>query len=127
MESNDGYQWDNRTNVQYARDQFGRRSASEIGIPSSRGRYFHIYLNGVYWGVYNVVERPDVSFGKTHFGAEKEDWDGINFGTPTNDSLEGFLEYFGESCRGGEQRRERISTDGSLHESPGAQSRWLEQ
>ena len=87
MESNDGYQWDNRTNVQYARDQFGRRSASEIGIPSSRGRYFHIYLNGVYWGVYNVVERPDVSFGKTHFGAEKEDWDGINFGTPTNDSL----------------------------------------
>lgn len=87
MESNDGYQWDNRTNVQYARDQFGRRSASDIGIPSSRGRYFHIYLNGVYWGVYNVVERPDVSFGKTHFGAEKEDWDGINFGTPTNDSL----------------------------------------
>ena len=87
MESNDGYQWDNRTNVQYARDQFGRRSASDLGIPSSRGRYFHLYLNGVYWGVYNVVERPDVSFGETHFGAKKEEWDGINFGTPTNDSL----------------------------------------
>ena len=87
MESNDGYQWDNRTNVQYARDQFGRRSASDLGIPSSRGRYFHLYLNGVYWGVYNVVERPDVSFGETHFGATKEEWDGINFGTPTNDSL----------------------------------------
>ena len=87
MESNDGYQWENRTDVQYARDQFGRRSASDMGIPSSRGRYFHIYLNGVYWGVYNVVERPDVSFGETHFGAKKEDWDGINFGTPTNDSL----------------------------------------
>ena len=87
MESNDGYQWGNRTNVQYARDQFGRRSASDIGIPSSRGRYFHIYLNGVYWGVYNVVERPDVSFGKTHFGAKKEEWDAINFGTPINDSL----------------------------------------
>ena len=87
MESNDGYQWENRTNVQYARDQFGRRSASDLGIPSSRGRYFHIYLNGVYWGVYNVVERPDVSFGETHFGAKKEDWDAINFGTPTNDSL----------------------------------------
>jgi hypothetical protein len=87
MESNDGYQWGNRIDVQYARDQFGRRSAFDIGIPSSRGRYFHIYLNGVYWGVYNVVERPDVSFGKTHFGAKKEEWDAINFGTPINDSL----------------------------------------
>lgn len=86
MESNDGYQWGNRTNVQYARDQFGRRSASELGIPASRGRYFHVYLNGVYWGIYNVVERPDVSFGVTHFGAEKEDWDAINFGTPINES-----------------------------------------
>ncbi len=34
MESNDGYQWGNRTNVQYARDEFGRRSQLAMGSPS---------------------------------------------------------------------------------------------
>ena len=85
MESNDGYQWGNRTNVQYARDEFGRRSQLAMGSPSSRGRHMHIYLNGVYWGVYNVVERPDDSVGENYFGARKQDWDGVNSGSATNE------------------------------------------
>lgn len=85
MESNDGYQWGNRTNVQYARDEFGRRSQLAMGSPSSRGRHMHIYLNGVYWGVYNIVERPDDSVGENYFGARKEDWDGVNSGRATNE------------------------------------------
>jgi hypothetical protein len=85
MESNDGYQWDNRTDVQYARDEFGRRTALDLGIPSAHGRFLHLYINGVYWGIYNVVERPDSSFGEQYFGAKKEEWDGINFGTATNE------------------------------------------
>lgn len=85
MESNDGYQWDNRTDVQYARDQFARQTALDLGIPAPRGRYIHAYINGVYWGVFNVVERPDAGFAAHYFGADKELWDGINFGTATNE------------------------------------------
>ena len=85
MESNDGYQWGNRTNVQYARDEFGRRSQLAMGSPSAHGRFMHIYLNGVYWGLYNVVERPDDSMGENYFGARKEDWDGVNSGNATNE------------------------------------------
>lgn len=85
MESNDGYQWDNRTDVQYARDQFSRQTALDLGIPAPHGRYVHAFINGVYWGVYNVVERPDSSFGASYFGADKDLWDGINFGTATNE------------------------------------------
>lgn len=85
MESNDGYQWDNRTDVQYARDQFARQTALDLGIPAPRGRYIHAYINGVYWGVFNVVERPDAAFGASYFGADKDLWDGINFGTATNE------------------------------------------
>lgn len=84
-EANDGYQWGNLTNVQYARDEFGRRSAFDVGIPSARGRYLNLYINGVYWGIYDVVERPDSSFGEQYFGAKKDEWDGINFGTATNE------------------------------------------
>jgi hypothetical protein len=85
MESNDGYQWDNRTDVQYARDQFARQTALDLGIPAPHGRYVHAYINGVYWGVFNIVERPDSAFGASYFGADKDLWDGINFGTATNE------------------------------------------
>ena len=85
MESNDGYQWGNRTNVQYARDEFGRRSQLAMGWPSGHGRYLHIYINGVYWGLYNVIERPDASFGAAYFGADKDNWDGINSGSAINE------------------------------------------
>lgn len=85
MESNDGYQWGNRTNVQYARDEFGRRSQLAMGSPSSHGRYLHIYINGVYWGLYNAVERPDDSMGDNYFDSKKTDWDGVNSGSATNE------------------------------------------
>ncbi|HEX2750245.1 MAG TPA: lamin tail domain-containing protein, partial [Verrucomicrobiales bacterium] len=85
MESNDGYQWDNRTDVQYARDEFGRQTAAALGIPTGHGRFLHLYINGVYWGIFDVVERPDSAFGASYFGAEKDLWDGINFGTATNE------------------------------------------
>ena len=85
MESNDGYQWGNRSDPQYARDEFGRRSQLAMGSPSPHGRYMHLYINGVYWGVYNTVERPDASFGAAYFGADKDQWDGINSGRATNE------------------------------------------
>ena len=48
--------------AQYMRDQFSRDSQLAMGQPSSHGRYVHVYLNGLYWGMYNAVERPDESF-----------------------------------------------------------------
>ncbi len=84
-ENNDGYQWDNRTDVQYARDEFARRTGLDIGIPTGRGRHLHLYINGVYWGIYNVCERPDSSFGAAYFGADKDEWDGVSFGAPVNE------------------------------------------
>ena len=86
MEANDGYQWGNRTDVQYARDEFGRRTQLAMGWPSGHGRYMHIYINGVYWGVYNTIERPDAAFGETYFdGVDKAEWDGLNNGSAINE------------------------------------------
>ncbi len=31
----------------------------------------HLYINGVYWGLYNPVERPDENFAASHFGGVK--------------------------------------------------------
>ena len=45
-----------------------------------------LYVNGLYWGLYNPVERPDTAFSATYFGGDEEDWDGINSTQPTGES-----------------------------------------
>ena len=46
----------------------------------------HLYLNGLYWGLYNPTERPESSFAATYFGGDKEDWDALNSGRPLGTS-----------------------------------------
>ncbi len=88
MESNDGWQWSGAGGQpQYARDEFGRRAQLALGQPASHGRYLNLYINGVYWGLYNVVERPDSGFAESYIdGAVREEWEGQNSGSPINDA-----------------------------------------
>ena len=39
------------------------------------GNFMHLYINGIYWGVYNLTERAASGFGAKYYGGEKEDWD----------------------------------------------------
>mgnify|MGYP006272385959 CR=1 FL=1 len=61
----------------YLRDEFSRRLLFATGEPSARGRHVHVYLNGLYWGLYNLHERPDEAFSASYMGGEKEEWDVI--------------------------------------------------
>jgi len=65
----------------YIRDEFSRRTQLATGQPASHGTYVHLYLNGLYWGVYNLCERPDDAFSAEHLGGEKEEWDVVTGGT----------------------------------------------
>lgn len=57
------------------RDQFLRRSETEMGILSPRGKYVHVYINGQYWGVYDLHERANAEFFADHLGGQPEDYD----------------------------------------------------
>src|SRR6185295_996540 len=46
-----------RAEASYTRDQWVRDTQRVMGHPSARGIYTHLYLNGLYWGLYNIVER----------------------------------------------------------------------
>src|SRR4030095_1819270 len=37
--------------------------------------HVHLYLNGQYWGIYFLSERPDDSFAAAHYGGRKEEYD----------------------------------------------------
>ncbi|MHC4740617.1 MAG: CotH kinase family protein, partial [Planctomycetota bacterium] len=79
--ANDGYSWSAaKYTEQYTRDQFGRSLQAATGHAGSRGNFVHLYLNGLYWGLYNPCERPDNSFAASHYGGKKDDWDSIKTG-----------------------------------------------
>lgn len=59
-------------------DQWARNTLSDMGQLQSSGTFMHLYINGLYWGVYNVVERPNAAFMADHLGGSKEDYDALN-------------------------------------------------
>ena len=65
----------NREKAQYTRDVWVRRMQRRIGRTSVNALYAHLFLNGMYWGIYNISERVDDQFGKDHLGGKKEDID----------------------------------------------------
>lgn len=60
---------------QFVRDEWARRSQLALGQAAPRGMWVHLYLNGLYWGVYNPTERPDAAFMESYFGGDEEDYD----------------------------------------------------
>ncbi len=86
--SNDGWQWDAAgSRPLYIRDSFARHTMLDFGSVASGDTFVHLYINGVYWGLYNPVERPDHSFSATYYGGAKENWDFINTGGANNGDL----------------------------------------
>jgi hypothetical protein len=76
---NDGWGWDGAEgDPLYSRDQWFRDTQAAMGHASSRGNVVHLYVNGLYWGLYNPSERPDDSFAAETFGGEKEQYDVVN-------------------------------------------------
>ena len=52
----------------FTEDQFYRDSFLAMTGYGMRGTFVHVYLNGVYWGLYNATERADFDFASAYFG-----------------------------------------------------------
>ena len=61
--------------AQYIRDQWHRDAQRETGQPFQHQIYAHLYLNGLYWGMYHIFERFEDDMLAAHFGGREEDWD----------------------------------------------------
>jgi hypothetical protein len=46
-----------------------------MGRPTPAQDHVHLYINGLYWGFYNIIEKPNASYFAEHFGGEKEEYD----------------------------------------------------
>jgi len=61
----------------FVRDAFSRFAQGEMGQPYTRGRYYHLYINGQYWGLYQTDERPEASYAASYFGGRPDDYDAV--------------------------------------------------
>ena len=61
----------------FVREEFCRDLQRETGQPYTRTRYYHLYINGQYWGLYESQERSEASYAATYFGGEPDDYDVI--------------------------------------------------
>jgi hypothetical protein len=63
--------------AQYLRDTFAQDTLRDMGYLSPDSRFVHLYINGLYWGLYQASERPDGPFLAEHLGGQREDYDSI--------------------------------------------------
>ncbi|MBE3133516.1 MAG: CotH kinase family protein, partial [Acidobacteria bacterium] len=75
---NDAWHGSLGSQSQYMRDRWASEAQLAMGQPSSHGNWVHLYINGIYWGLYNPVERPDATFAASYLGGDKADYDAIN-------------------------------------------------
>lgn len=88
-----------RPKAQYTRDLWARKMQHRMGHPNVDGIHVHLFLNGMYWGLYNIAERVDDEYGKQHFGGKKSDYDVVKIEESNgnhHEAAEGDLEAWDE-------------------------------
>jgi hypothetical protein len=55
----------------YVYDQLCRNLSGDMGAPYSRGDFADLYLNGEYWGFYNISERVEADMFEPFYGTDE--------------------------------------------------------
>ena len=74
----------------YGRDQWASDLYVGMGQNGAHGRWVHLFLNGLYWGLYDLHERADADHMANYFGGSQADYDTVNSSTATNGNLSAF-------------------------------------
>lgn len=57
------------------RDPFAKNTQLDMGSPSPHSKYVHLYLNGLYWGIYTITEKVNNDFMESYLYGQEDDFD----------------------------------------------------
>lgn len=82
LRANYGYTWlhmsaTERKNAKYVQDSWAKDTQLTMGHASAHNKFVHLFLNGLYWGMYDISERLDEDFMGTYLKGKGEDFDVI--------------------------------------------------
>ena len=77
LRTSQNYSWSFQGDSQNSmvREVFSRDTQGQLGHPYTRSRYYHLYINGQYWGLYQTQERSEASYAESYFGGDEDDYD----------------------------------------------------
>lgn len=82
--------------AQYQRDIWIKDTQRAIGHVSSRSSYVHLFINGMYWGIYAPSERMDSDFAASYLKGKPEDFDVIkDYQDVANGTIENWNKLMG--------------------------------
>lgn len=68
---------------QYIRDVWMKQSMGDMGHATTHSTFCHLYVDGLYWGLYNPAERIEARYFADRFGGEESTWElNSDFSTP---------------------------------------------
>jgi len=59
----------------FTHDPFAHDTLQDLGEFGVRTKNVHLYINGVYWGIFQFQERPSKEYAESYFGGDAEDYD----------------------------------------------------
>ena len=62
------------------RDMFCRDTQGALGQPYTKSRFYHLFLNGIYWGIYYTEERAEAEFAASYMGGDASEYDAVKCG-----------------------------------------------
>jgi hypothetical protein len=90
-----------RRTAQYMRDSFAKNTQLAMARPSAHERFVHLYLNGLYWGVYNVSEKLTNDFMESYLGGNEDDYDVIkDHGGTVDGNFKAWVELYNQTTAG---------------------------
>ncbi len=88
--NNSWIHWDNQQRLrgQLIHDQWMRDAMLAMGnADAGCGRFVHVYINGLYWGVFNLHERQEASHYAAYHGGQEDELDAVNGGNAVDGNL----------------------------------------
>jgi len=77
------YSWANNENGDtFIHECFSRDSEGAMGTTYNRSRYYNLFINGVYWGLYQTEERVDQNYAESYNGGAADNYDVVRTSQP---------------------------------------------
>ncbi|MBN2473626.1 MAG: lamin tail domain-containing protein [Pirellulales bacterium] len=101
------------------RDIFSRDTQGAMGQPYTRSNYYHLYINGQYWGLYQSQERSEASYAASYLGGQRDDYDVVKVDPDTgytihatDGNLDAWQDLWNQASAG-------FATDGAYYRAQG--------
>ena len=83
-----------RTQAQYILDSWSKEAHHAMGNLITHRRFAHLYINGLYWGLYELCEKINDNFASDYLGGIDEDYDVVDVSDMIDGNRQAYEEMY---------------------------------